>query len=990
MLTRKFTFVALLSAIAVMSWAQKKPLTHDVYDDWKGIQSVDISKDGNWAGWSFSPQVGDAVLEIRNLNTDQSIKIDRVSRYSFSNNSQFVVGEIKPAYEEERELKLKKTAVSKMPKDSLFVLNLATGDIKKFARVKSFSLPEKSNEWMAWQYEKPLEEKKKPEAKEEPKVEESEKGKRKKKNKKKEEEAAEANSTEAAEPENPRAKSKGTELVLYNMATGEMRSVQGVMEYTMSKNGDYLFYEFDEVDSLNPSGVFAMNTEMGVPMQLSTGMTDYKKMSVSDEGDQMAFFATKSDKDADDKFWSVMYWNGNGSANILADTLTAGIPEGWIVGDNSGLQFSDSGRRLYFGTAPRPMKFDYESDTTLLKEERPELDVWSYNDPYIQPMQKLQATREKNRTYQVVFDLQTKKLVQLEGSDLESVYYETKHDRDFFIAMDDQRYRTQYTWDTQIPRDYYKVDAGTGNVELLLEGAVGYAQLSPGGKYLYWFNQEDGNYYTMNIESGKLTNLTAVMNVSFANELHDSPSLAGSYGMAGWAADDEALFINDRYDIWKFDPQGQATAVNMTAGHGRANKLEYRYQRLDREEEFINTEEPVVLSVFNEWTKASGYAYGNFDDSEAPSVIVMKDMSVYGLEKAKNADRVLVRMSTYEEYPEVYSANNLDMEGLKKLTDMDAQEDPYNWGTAELIEFESGYDGEVMQAILYKPENFDPNKKYPLIAYFYERRSDSFHSHPSPAPSASTVNIPYFVSNDYLVLVPDIKYELGRPGKSAMDHVVPATKAVMAKGFVDEKKMAIQGQSWGGYQVAYIVTKTDMYAAAGAGAPVANMTSAYGGVRWGSGMSRMFQYEKTQSRIGGTLWDEFDLYIENSPLFSVPNINTPLFIMHNDADGAVPWYQGIELYMSLRRLQKPSWMVVYNDEDHNLRQRRNRKDLSIRMGQFFDHYLKDAPMPEWMAYGLPATLKGRTLRYDLVDEQTEEKVKEGESLKLEKTGGGKN
>jgi dipeptidyl aminopeptidase/acylaminoacyl peptidase len=478
------------------------------------------------------------------------------------------------------------------------------------------------------------------------------------------------------------------------------------------------------------------------------------------------------------------------------------------------------------------------------------------------------------------------------------------------------------------------------------------------------------------------------MDVSFANELHDSPSLAGSYGIAGWAPSDEAIYINDRYDIWKFEPEGQRAAVNLTNGNGRANKLTYRYQRLDRDEDFINFREKAVLSVFNEWTKASGYAYGSMDDPMTPTEIVMKDMSVYGLNKAKDADRVLVRMSTYEEYPEVYAANSVEMDGLKKLTDMDAQEDPYNWGTAELVEFESGYDGEIMQAILYKPENFDPNKKYPLIAYFYERRSNSLHSHPSPAPSASTVNIPYFVSNDYLVLVPDIKYEDGRPGKSAMDHVVPATKAVVAKGFVDESKMAIQGQSWGGYQVAHIVTQTDMYAAAGAGAPVSNMTSAYGGVRWGSGMSRMFQYEKTQSRIGGTLWDKFDLYIENSPLFGVPNIKTPLFIMHNDADGAVPWYQGIEFYMALRRLQKPSWMVVYNDEAHNLRQRKNRKDLSVRMGQFFDHYLKGAPMPEWMAYGLPATLKGRTLRYDLVDEQTEEKIKEGESLKLENSGRG--
>ena len=308
-------------------------------------------------------------------------------------------------------------------------------------------------------------------------------------------------------------------------------------------------------------------------------------------------------------------------------------------------------------------------------------------------------------------------------------------------------------------------------------------------------------------------------------------------------------------------------------------------------------------------------------------------------------------------------------------------------GSVEEIWYKSSADGLDINGWIVKPADFDPNKKYPMIAYFYERRSNSLHSHPSPAPSASTINIPYYVSNDYLVLVPDIKYEVGYPGKSAMDHVVPATKAVMAMGFVDEDNMAIQGQSWGGYQVAHMVTRTNLYKAAGAGAPVVNMTSAYGGVRWASGMSRMFQYEKTQTRLGATLWDRPDLYIENSPLFKVPEIETPMFIMHNDADGAVPWYQGIEFYMSLRRLQKPAWLVSYNDEAHNLTRRKNRKDLSIRMAQFFNHYLKGEPMPEWMAYGLPAKLKGRTLRYDLVDE-TEEKVTEGESLKLEKTKGG--
>ncbi len=990
MFLRKTLFTLSLICLVSLAFAQKKPLTHDVYDDWKSIASVSISNDGVWAGYRINPQVGDATLELKNLNTNESITIDRVSRYAFSANGQYVAAEVKPAYLEERELKLKKTALSKMPKDSLYIINLNSGDIKKVARVKNYQLPSESEEWIAWIHEKPLKgTKKKAEEKDTEKEEPVVEGKKRKRRNKKKEEPKKEEETAPEAPKDPRAKSKGTELVLYNLKSGETKSITGVVDYTLTDKGNRLFFEYDEVDSLNPAGIHAMNTANGQMTTLNEGMTEYKKMSTDDAGNQIAFFATANTKDDDHKYFSLMHWKaGNTSATIVADTTTAGVPENWMVSDNSNIRFSESGERVYFGTAPRPFEYAYEADTTLLKDDRPDVDVWSYNDPYIQPMQKLQAGREKNRSYDVMLDTQTGKLVQLAGPDLESVTIDLRSDRDFVLAMNDQPYRTQMTWDTQIPRDFYKISTATGDAELLIKGAKGFPSLSPGGNYLTWHNGEDGHWYMMSVASGNIKNLTEGMSVSFSNELHDSPSLAGSYGSPGWTDNDGAFFLYDRYDIWRFDPKG-GSPVNVTNNFGRENKITMRYQRLDREARTISTEGRATLSAFNEWTKASGFVTADMMGSANPQIVVMEDMSIGGLMKAKNADRVLVRKSTYEEYSEVYAANGLDMSGIRKLSNVGAQEDPYNWGTAELIEFDNTFDGETMQAILYKPENFDPNKKYPMIAYFYERRSNSLHSHPSPAPSASTINIPYYVSNDYLVLVPDIKYELGHPGRSAMNHVVPATKAVMAMGFVDEDNMAIQGQSWGGYQVAHMVTRTNLYKAAGAGAPVVNMTSAYGGVRWGSGMSRMFQYEKTQSRLGATLWDRQDLYIENSPLFRVPDIETPLFIMHNDADGAVPWYQGIEFYMSLRRLQKPAWLVSYNDEAHNLRRRKNRKDLSIRMAQFFNHYLKGEPMPEWMAYGLPAKLKGRTLRYDLVDE-TKEKVTEGESLKLEKTKGGQN
>jgi dipeptidyl aminopeptidase/acylaminoacyl peptidase len=255
-------------------------------------------------------------------------------------------------------------------------------------------------------------------------------------------------------------------------------------------------------------------------------------------------------------------------------------------------------------------------------------------------------------------------------------------------------------------------------------------------------------------------------------------------------------------------------------------------------------------------------------------------------------------------------------------------------------------------ATLYKPENFDPHKKYPLLVYIYERLTQNVNNFIEPRPY-NVINPSVYVSNGYLVLEPDIAYKVGYPGQSALDCVLPAVQEVVNRGYVDEHAIGIQGHSWGGYQIAYMITRTNRFRAAAAGAPVANMVSAYDGIRWGPGIPRQFQYERTQSRIGGSVW-QFPLrYIENSPIFSADRVQTPLLMIHNDADDAVPWYQGIEYFLALRRLNKEVYMFTYNGEPHNLRRRADQKDYSLRMQQFFDHYLKGAPEPDWMTNGIP-------------------------------------
>jgi dienelactone hydrolase len=511
------------------------------------------------------------------------------------------------------------------------------------------------------------------------------------------------------------------------------------------------------------------------------------------------------------------------------------------------------------------------------------------------------------------------------------------------------------------------VNLETGEKQLVQKNLKGYPALSPEANYVYWYSTPDSTWMTYNIKTQEKRNLLAGLeeNVNFYNEIHDSPSLPSSYGSGGWLKNDQAFLIYDKYDIWSVDPTGKKAPVNITKGEGRKNKIEFRIESLDEDDKDLGLDPkaPLILSAFHEWNKKSGFYKGDFQGKSAPQELIFSDHKYYALKKAQESDEAILRRSTYQEYPDIYTAK-LDFSNLTKVSETNAQQAEVNWGSVELVDYKTN-DGTPMQGLLFKPENFDESRKYPMMVYFYERNSDGLHNYRAPAPSASTINIPFFVSNDYVVFVPDIKYDLGLPGPSAYNSIIPGVQTVVAKGFIDSDNMAIQGQSWGGYQVAYLITQTNMFKAAGAGAPVVNMTSAYGGIRWGTGMSRMFQYEQTQSRIGGTLWEKPMHYLENSPLFYTDRVRTPVLIMHNDADGAVPWYQGIEMFMALKRLNKPAWLLVYNDEDHNLVHRKNRKDLSVRLSQFFDHYLKGAPAPLWMTDGLPATEKGRTLKYDL-------------------------
>ncbi|RYG04037.1 MAG: S9 family peptidase, partial [Chitinophagaceae bacterium] len=748
---------------------------------------------------------------------------------------------------------------------------------------------------------------------------------------------------------------EGTELVLYNLRNGREIRYAYVKDYLFSKNGNVLLIETSarNADTSSYASVIWVDLKTVKADTILRRFNDARSFAFDEEATQVAFNVERdSSSKAQQKFFKLYYFKaGMDTALKIAERATPGIQQGYTVSDSTMPEFSKDGNRLFLGLS----QIRQPKDTSIPEFESARLDVWHYNDDYLQPQQLKQLRMEMGRSYKAVMSDDKKSVIALGATDAENIYLVDEGNADFVIAVSSKGNRIESQWQGFAKQTAYLISLKDASRKVIKEKHRGQFTVSPKGKYITWYDGTAKHYFAYNVKTGISKNISQKIMVPLYDDEDDHPDDPPSFGTIGWLADDAALLINDRYDIWQLDPDDKKAPLNVTSGYGRKNRIVLNYVRTDREKRFFEPNETLLLSAFNRNSKDDGFYSKKLGANGDPLLLSTGAYSFTAPMKAKEAEVYIVSRMTAQQSPDVYSAT--DLKSFTRLSEINKQQQDYNWYTAELVKWKM-FDGKMSEGLVFKPENFDPKKKYPVIFYFYEQDADGLNNYRAPAPSASTINIAYFVSNGYIVMDPNIHYKTGEPGESAYNSVVSAAKFMSKFPWVDSTKMAIQGQSWGGYQVAYLVTRTNMFAAAGAGAPVANMTSAYGGIRWGTGLNRQFQYERTQTRIGSTLWQRPDLYIKNSPLFKVDKIKTPLLIMHNDADGAVPWYQGIEMFTAMRRLGKKAWLLQYNGEDHNLVERRNRKDLSVRLGQFFDHYLKGAAPAKWISEGVPAVVKG--------------------------------
>ena len=1004
---RSFTVAVLFAAAICAAEPAKKILTHADQDNWATASGTTISPDGLYLAYIVATPNRDGSIVLRNVPAGTDVKIATGSRPApapgappgsgegeedqlpatptapptppaptltgtptFTPDSKFLYAPLLPTKAEVQKAKDDKLPPEKQPKPILAVIDVKTGQItQRIEGVLSYRLLGEGAGilvlTMQAKPEAPADEPKPAEPKPMgPKPD------------------ADQHPGRPGTAPTPRM-TYGTELIVKDMATQKQTSFADVQESSITRDLKTIVFTVN-AKKAETNGLFAANLlDAATAKPIKSGLGRYYRVAWNEAQTQLAFFfdekpttppsppsvdpanpapAPLPDPDALSRKPRVYLWergtkDGEVSAAVeLLGPSTAGLKANWQIVDRGGLSFSADGKKLIVNAAPIPQPPPASVAPPAPGDEQPanpnfDMNLWHWKDEAIQPMQKMRAGLDKNKSYRCVYFFDTKQFVHLADEERNVA---VPAFGDWGLGSSDKPYRAQ-TWNYPNPVDYSIINIRSAESKPLVAANSAAPSASPKNAAAAWFDGKD--WFLARIPDGKPKNITTSLVVKFFNEEYDMPSTPGSYGLTGWSSDEKYLFINDRYDIWRVAVE-TGEVKNITEV-GRASGIRLRLIRVEmpddeKQDETIDrgldTSKSWLLSAENLKTRDTGIY--RLPPAGKLQLLTMASRKFGTPIKAKKAEVQLLTLQTFGEFPDYYTSGT-DFKELKRQTEINPHIKDYNWGRAELVDFKSS-DGAPLQGLLVKPEDFDPSKKYPMIVYIYERLTDTLHSFRAPTVTrGQVINPTYYVSNGYLVFMPDIAYKNGQPGQSALKCILPGIQTLVDKGFVDEKAIGINGQSWGGYQIAYLVTQSDRFKAAVAGAPVSNMVSAYNGIRWGTGLPRQFQYEKSQSRLGRTLWEAPFKYLENSPVFMADRVTTPLMMIHNDNDDAVPWYQSIEYFLALRRLNKEAYLLNYNGQPHNLSNRTAARDFAVRMQQFFDHHLKGAKMPAWMEKGVP-------------------------------------
>jgi dipeptidyl aminopeptidase/acylaminoacyl peptidase len=905
---------------------------------WKRIQGPVVSNDGQWLAYRVVPAEGEAEVVVRNLKDGKeqhfpagdSVAAGGQTGIAISDNSRWVAFNTSPGTKEAKAQKKAKKAIPV----KVTLMELATGKKVEFDKIKRFAFSGEASTTLALH-------------------------------------RSPADSAPGAPPAAPAGgsgptptadKPTGTDLLIYDLSSGREMSIGNVSEFAFDKKGDRLAWLIDATDK-EGNGIELRDMTTGATQVLDSAKASYKSVTWTEKGDALAALRGVEDKAFEEKLYSLVAFRdfgANGPRKIEYDPKSdKSFPAGMSISGNRPPSWRDDLSAVLFGIQEMKPKKNTpkenaakEGDTekkdaepAVADEDRPDLVLWHWKDPRLQSQQQVQENMDKNYSYLSEYRPADSKFVRLSDDTLRQV--NVSFDMKNGIGTDIHDYELEANLDGKQFRDVYVVDLATGDRKLALKKAQHYNSPSPDGTRLLHY--DDGVFYVYDIATGKSTAITTKIPTTFWNTDNDVNQVKPPAPVLGWSKDSSALLLSDMWDIWKVPVDG-GTAVNLTV-NGKKDKIRYRTRfRLDPDERGgIDLSTPMYISAYGEFTKKNGLGLIE-PDKVGVRMLQWGDASYPQLVKAKHADTYLYARGTVRAYPDLYVAN-AQLENGQKVTDANPQQKDIAWTSGVKIVDYTSTRGDKLQAALYLPANYESGKRYPTMVEIYEKESQGANNYPQPGYNG--FNIAYYTSNGYAVLEPDIVYKVNDPGVSTVACVVPAVKAAIATGIVDEKRVGLHGHSWGGYQTAFLVTQTDIFHAAVAGAPLTDLISMYSLIYKNTGATNQAIFESSQGRFYGGYWDNLEAYQRNSPVYFAKNVHTPLMILHNDKDGAVDQTQGIEYFNTLRRLGKPVILLEYKGENHGLAKPQNMKDYTVRMKEWFDHYLMDKPAPKWMEDGIP-------------------------------------
>jgi dipeptidyl aminopeptidase/acylaminoacyl peptidase len=742
-----------------------------------------------------------------------------------------------------------------------------------------------------------------------------------------------------------KAEHKGTDLILRNLAEGYDELIGNVGELAFNKPGTHLAHIVDAAGR-SGNGLYLYELDEKVRRVLDNDTLLYAKLTWDEEGTAVAVLKGTKDSGLVERGNSLVAFTDVGASvqrSDLEPALVPGFPAGMVVSEKSALSWSEDLSLVFFGIKRQEEAFEEDEDNPTAN-----VDIFHWGDDRIQTVQERRAQADRNFTYQAAFSLRSGDLLQLTDSTMR--YISLTRDGKWGIGRDDRAYISD--WE-ETRADYYRVNTSTGERDLMFEGQKRTLGLSPDSKhFLYW---KDGHIWDYAIQSGATVNLTETAPVSFINEQWDYPSTKPPYGVAGWTKDGRSVVLNHRYDLW-LQPLDGESATMLTEGEGDAGNIRFRYVRLDPEERFIDLSEPIILSAYGDLSKR--YGYYELDGSRVRPLI-FDDRRAAQLEKAKNADRVLFTVETFVDFPN-YHMSDASMSQREQVTDANPWQSEYRWGYNILIEYENK-DGVPLQGVLSVPDDYEPGQRLPMLVDFYEKRSQELYRY-SRLVFRDTPMFAKYVSNGYLVLLPDVHFNTGTTHDDMLDCVEAATRKVIELGYADPEKIGLHGHSFSGGGASFIATRSNMFASIVAGAAPINLAGEFNILFHGSGQNNHRYDIYSQGRYGTNPFDDFDLYRSQSPITWVKTMDTPLLYLHGTKDGSVEYLQGMEFYNALRFLGKPIIFASYPEAGHHLSKLENQKDFMTRMEQFYDHYLKGAPAPDWMVNGVPFLQKKKEAR----------------------------